>query len=125
MSSSLPYRLYAFMRQMLLLCAVVGSLAPQMSIAMTGEGAGACAVLSMCYTVADASDEPCNMDRARMETAGDAEDCASMACYCTMPFSMSEILLNGHIVIAASTPQLHITSGGINPALLRKPPKYL
>jgi len=110
---------------MLLLSAVVGFLAPQMSIAMTGEGADACAVQSMCKTMADTSHQPCNMDGRQMGHIGGAEDCAGMTCYCTMPYSISHMSLRGHIVIAATTPHQNVTSGGINPAMLRKPPKYV
>lgn len=109
---------------MLLLSAVVGLLAPQMSVAMTIEGAGGCAVQSMCETMADTSHDPCNMDGDRMGHGGSAEDCASMTCYCTMPYSISHMSLNSHIFIATATPHKHVTSGGIDPALLRKPPKY-
>jgi len=125
MLDCLPHRLYTLLRQMLLLSAVLSFLAPQMSFAMTaGEGDGPCAVKSMCETMADTSHEPCDMDGDRVRHGGSSADCASMTCYCTMPYSISHMSLNSHVVIAASTPHQHVAGGGINPAILRKPPKY-
>jgi hypothetical protein len=122
-----PSRLLMRIRQIFLLCVVVGLLAPQVVHAGMARMLEERSTQDVCAAMADHDHSGCTVsadESYRPHHDTDAA-CKDMTCFCAMPFSVQQTAQNKTMMLVSVTPAHHVTKCGISPSMLRKPPKHV
>ena len=115
-----PSRLFATLRHLLVLCAVVSLLAPQTAHA----GMSMDRDVSVAETTMDAHSNHINVAETTQMDHGSGDACAGMICFYAMPFAMTQGAVRSTVIRVGNVLPPEVAPGSISPAMLSKPPKY-